>query len=288
FGHGAADFRTQYGTAVDAADQPAQPQLVAAAFGITGDGHLTTALQATVQRPLGQHTAGSDVIMQGFNQFLNRTVVIVITHAPLNTQRALTTGRQGLFGGNKRCNTILHFHAQQAGGGQNNGVELTGIQLAQPGLDVAAQAFDDQIGALLLDLTLAAQAGSAHHRALRQLFNGFIAVGDKGILRVFTRTDYPQFQPFRELHRYVFHGMHGDVGAAIQHGGFQLFYEQAFAADFGQRHIQNFVALSGEGNQLNRQLRVQRQQTRFDVFSLPHGKRAFAGGDAERGYSRHG
>ena len=88
-------------------------------------------------------------------------------------------------------NAILHFHAQQAGGGQNNGVKFAGIQLAQPGLDVAAQVFDDQIRALLLDLHWPAQAGGTHHRALRQFFNGFIAVGDKGILRVFTRTDYP-------------------------------------------------------------------------------------------------
>src|SRR5690606_18818253 len=93
-------FSAQNGLAIDTAHQPTQPQLLAGTLGVTGNGYLATALQTAVQRPLGQHTAGGDVIVQGFNQFLNRTVVIVITHAPLNTQRALTTGRQRLLGGN--------------------------------------------------------------------------------------------------------------------------------------------------------------------------------------------
>ena len=68
--------------------------------------------------------------------------------------------------------------------------------------------------------------------------------------------------------------MHGNVSAAIQHGLLQLLDEQALAANFRQRGIQNDVALGFDADQLNLQQRVQHSQTPLDIFSLPDGERA--------------
>ena len=48
---------------------------------------------------------------------------------------------------------------------------------------------------------------------------------------------------------------------------FQLFHEQALAADFAQRHVQNLVAARGHAQQGGRMPLLLEQ--RFDVFGLP-------------------
>ena len=88
--------------------------------------------------------------------------------------------------------------------------------------------------------------------------------------------------------------MNGNIGIAVEHGGFQLFNKQTFATDFGQWRVEYLVAFGGEGHQLNGQTRMQRFQPGLYVFSLPHRQWAFAGGDTQgfdgigwRGLARH-
>src|SRR5690606_40829985 len=67
--------------------------------------------------------------------------------------------------------------------------------------------------------------------------------------------------------------------AAIQQCLFQLLHEQALAADLGQRHIENLVALGGHAQQLNLQPGMELLQTRLDMFGLPQGQSALTGGN---------
>ena len=57
-------------------------------------------------------------------------------------------------------------------------------------------------------------------------------------------------QAFRKIYRHIFHGMHSDISQILQHTLLQLFNKQAFAANLGQRRIENFIAPRHHFNQL--------------------------------------
>ena len=73
--------------------------------------------------------------------------------------------------------------------------------------------------------------------------------------------------------------MHRQIGAAFGQRHFQLFDEQAFAADLGQGFVQDLVALGGHAQDVHAEVGIERLQPGLDVFGLPHGQPAFAAGD---------
>jgi len=75
-------------------------------------------------------------------------------------------------------------------------------------------------------------------------------------VRIFAFADRGKHETFRQIHRHIFQRMHGEVGASVFQRGFQLFHEQALSADFGQRDIQNLVALRGHAQYANFGLRI--------------------------------
>ena len=81
-------------------------------------------------------------------------------------------------------------------------------------------------------------------------------VRNERIVRVFAFADGGQHETFRQIHRHVFQRMHGEVGAPVFQRGFQLLHEQTLAADLGQRHIENLVALGGHAQYADLDLRI--------------------------------
>ena len=57
----------------------------------------------------------------------------------------------------------------EPGAGEQDRVELALVEPAQPGVDVAAQQFEPQVGARVPQLRLAARARRADARAVRQV-----------------------------------------------------------------------------------------------------------------------
>ncbi len=111
-------------------------------------------------------------------------------------------------------------------------------------------------------------------------------VGDKGVAGVFTLADGIQPEAFRELHRHILHGVHGQIRLVVQHGGFQLLDEQALAADLGQRRVQQLVATANHRNQTDAERRVKLFETRLNILGLPQGQGALSGGNSQM--STHG
>ena len=172
-----------------------------------------------------------------------------------------------------------HLQSFQAGGGQDDGVIFTGIQLGEAGVDVAPQVADHEIRAGSAQLALTAQAGGADHGPLRQLAYLVEMVGNKGITRVFALTDGVQAEPVGELHRYVFHGVDSDVGTPFQHGSLQLLDEQPLAADLGEGGVEDLVTLSAHGHQFDLQIRMECLQPIFHKIGLPQGQWALSSGN---------
>jgi len=66
------------------------------------------------------------------------------------------------------CNAVCQAKPAQTGFGKDDGVELTFVEFAQSGVDVAANVCDLEIGPMMSHLSLATQAACAHARALRK------------------------------------------------------------------------------------------------------------------------
>ena len=135
--------------------------------------------------------------------------------------------------------------------GQNDCVVLTSIQFAQTGVEVAAQALDHQLRVFGAQDGFAAQAGGADDGAGRQIIQRCIVVGNESIAGIFAGRDGGQHEAFRHHHRHVLHRMHGEVGLALLHRHFEFLDEQALAADFGERPVENLVALGGHAENDN-------------------------------------
>ena len=232
-------------------------------------------MQGAIHGAFGQHPGAGLGVLQRRQQ----SVQLSIVEAAFDADSPLTVGRQALLRLDKGGDAVRHLQSFQTGGGEDDGVVLTGIQLGEAGVDVATQVADHQIRAGGAQLALAAQAGGADHGPLRQFGNGLETIGDEGIAGIFPLADGVQAEPLGELHRHIFHGVNGDIGPSFQHGGLQLLDEQPLATDLGQRGIEDLVTLSAHGHQFDLQLRVQGFEPVFDKVGLPQGQRALASGN---------
>ena len=73
--------------------------------------------------------------------------------------------------------------------------------------------------------------------------------------------------------------MHRQVRTALLKRQLQLFNKQTFAADLGQTAVQDLIAMGAhaqEGHGV-----AQTFEQGFDVFGLPEGQTAFAGGNGQ-------
>ena len=113
-----------------------------------------------------------------------------------------------------------------------------------------------------------------------------MAIGNECVAGVLTLADDIQSEPLRKAHRHVFHGVHGEIGFVGHQSGFQLLDEEALATNLGQGRVEQLVAATDHGNQTDLQSGVELFQARLDVFGLPQGQGALAGGDSQM--SGHG
>ena len=240
-----------------------------------GQRHGAAAAHGAAHGPFGRHGqpgAGVGQRGQGFDQ-------LGAAGADLDAQSALAGGGQHGVGFEDLADACAQAQALEAGRGQHDAGVLAFVELAQAGVEVAAQGFDAQVGPQRLQQHGAAQAGGAHHGALRQVLQAGMAGRDPGVARVFALHHAGQCEALGQLHGHVLERMHGDVGAALFQRGFQLFHEQALAADLAQRAVQDLVALGGHAQQGDGV--AARLQQGLDVFGLPQGQAAFAGGDGD-------
>ncbi len=184
---------------------------------------------------------------QRCDQRLNRRVAA----AAFDTDGALADRRQNNLRAQFLTNARRETQALETGAGENDGVVFALIELGQARIHVTAQIAHHQVGPPRAQLALAAQTGRADARALRQVVERGEVIRDEGVARVLAFEDHGQFQAVGQLHRHVFHGMHRDVGAVFQHGLFQFLDEQALAADFGQRAVENLIAAGGHADQFD-------------------------------------
>jgi hypothetical protein len=144
------------------------------------------------------------------------------------------------------------------------------FEFAQARIDVAAQGMNVEIGADGLQLRLAAQAGRAHARALRQVFDFRIKPRAEGVARVLSFRDRGDFESRGKFGGQVFQRMHGEIDAAGGKRLFDFFGEHALGADHGEGNVGDLVA--GGVDDFDFHFMAARAQKRGDVVGLPEGQ----------------
>lgn len=141
FGGRRTTFGAQQHGAIRLADQSAQPQLFAFKHRVTGDRHLAATVQALVQGTLGDNPGRGRRVVQAFQQRMQ----FAVGGTALDTDRALTAGRQTLIDANAGADALAEAKADQPRSSEDDGVVLASIELGQSGVDVAAQELDFQV-----------------------------------------------------------------------------------------------------------------------------------------------
>ena len=154
-------------------------------------------------------------------------------------------GRKGVEIEQRRCRR-QEAEPLEAGHGQNGGIDLAGLELAQPGLDIAAERHDGEIGPRAFEQSLAPQRGGADHGAVRQFTDAFGGAADEGVARVLARQECRQHQASRQHGRHVLRGMHGEIDGTGEQRLLDLLGEKAFAAGFRQRPVLDHVAAGAD------------------------------------------
>ena len=213
--------------------------------------------------------------MAGLRQQLTQRG-IVFTH--LQAQGALASGRQHLRRLEAGSDALTQTQPHQACSGQHDGVKATVVELAQPGVQVAAQGLDAQVGPRRQQLHHAAQAAGADHRALGQGIDTGKVVGDKRVARILSLPHRRQHKTRRQLHGHVLQRVHGQMSLTHFERGFQFLDEQTLAAHLGQGAVQDLVAACGHAQKLDLQCKPG-LQNRAHVLGLPKGQSTFSRGD---------
>ena len=124
-----------------------------------------------------------------------------------------------------------------------------------------------------------AQARGTDAGACGHIFQTLVLGTHKRVARIFSRAHGSQRKAFGQHHGHVLERVHRQICGPFQHRRFQFLDEQALAADFGERLIENLIALGGHAENFDVQFRVTIAQQSLHVQSLPHSQRAFARSD---------
>src|SRR5215831_7306594 len=144
-------------------------------------------------------------------------------------------------------------------------------------------------------LHLASEAARADFRGSGQILKLW-AVGDERVAGIFAFRDRTEVESFGKLKWDIFKAMDCNVDAAVEQRFIDFLGEEPLAANIRQRHIENFIASSFNGNELDAQARPMLFQFGLGPGRLPERKRASSraklelrhAGQPESNWERHG
>ena len=171
--------------------------------------------------------------------------------ARLERERALPHRRQQDLRREALVDPLGEAESLQAGAGEDHGVEPLARELAQAGRNVAAKRRDLEVGAARPQLRGPAQAPGADPGADRQRRErGAALARDQRIARIRPLGKRHQRELRRQHGRQVLRAVHREIGPAVQQRVLDLLDEQALAAQLGERHRGETVALGLDRHQL--------------------------------------
>lgn len=137
---------------------------------------------------------------------------------------------------------MAESQAHQSGGRWHDRVVVIGVELGEPGVEVAAQCGDSEVGPQRQQLRDASQAGGSDQSAARQGGDVVEPIGDERITRILALQHRGQLEAVGQMHGHVLERVNGQVRVAALERQLEFLDEQALAANLGQRAIEDLVA----------------------------------------------
>ncbi len=173
-----------------------------------------------------------------------------IVGADLDADGALADRRQEFVDVEHGGRRAKEPEALEPGDRKHGRVEGAAVELAQAGLDIAAQRRDGKVGPQMLEQRLPPRRRRADDGAVWQFAQSLGGAADESIARIFARQEGREHEPRRQHARHVFRRMHGEIDGAGQQRLLDLLGEKALAAGLRQRAL-NGVAGGADGLDLD-------------------------------------
>ena len=134
-----------------------------------------------------------------------------------------------------------HVHAVETRDGEEGTVDDVLLELADAGLDVAAEVHALEVGELGEELRLAAEGRSADEGAVGKFREVTVLDGDESVADILAREHAGEDGALGKVGGHVLHGVNTDVDAAVEERLVELAGEETLAADVGEGLVENLV-----------------------------------------------
>ena len=176
-----------------------------------------------------------------------------IIGAAFDADGTLAHRRQHLVDLEDRAAGGLKAQAVQAGARQQGRVDLARLELAQAGVEIAAQGRHAQVRAARQQLGAPAQRDRADHRSVRQPVDpAGTRARDQHVARIGPRQHRADRKARRQPGRQVLHRMHREIDPAVEQRRLELLAEQPLAAELGERPVDHEIAGRADHHDLER------------------------------------
>ena len=189
------------------------------------------------------YTLACGGVIEGLEQFLSVGVVA----AALDGLGAWAgVGEEVVESDGVHEGAIEEVGAFEAGEGEDDGVELAVFELADAGVDIAADAFNLQVGANGQELTAAAEGAGADFGIGREILDRTGFRGDQDVADIFALgnggDDEIRLLDQRHGDGHVFEAVDDEIDFAIEQRLLQLADEEAFAPKLVEGAVCDLVA----------------------------------------------
>ena len=239
------------------------------------DGDLAAAAQFSKGGAFcGDGEAGCGVVEEG-----DRGDGFGIVFAGLDAERALAGGGTEIPGVEPFSEPLGFFEAVKAGGGEQDGVDLAFIELAEAGVDIAAEFDCLNVGAEGFQLCAATLAAGADDGSLGEFGEAPEFYGDECVAWVNPGRRSGKGEWLGEFGGEVFEGVDGEVDASFGEGFFDFLGEHALGADLGEGDF--LKAVAGGFNDFDIDFMALGDEEGLDVMGLPKGQLRTTASDTE-------
>ena len=243
---------------------------------IGSDGKIAASAQAAHKGAL--YCGGG--LCDGMAQWLDKGAHVRLV-ADFEGERALARRGQHLLHreiGHAPCKSLLHTQAMQPGSGEDDGIIVARVELAQAGIDIATQRQYLRVRHERAYLRSAPQAtgadaqgksierGGKGPRRLSRRGNGFVP--HQRVANILALTGDDHTQAVRLRGGQVLQTMHGEINTPLQESALDFEDKDAIASNRGERRAG--IAITRRVNLLDADLQVGPMQSFDDPTRLYH------------------
>ena len=234
------------GAAVSAVHDRAEDQCVRSHLRTRADGGRAPRLECCEQRAFGCCRDARLGVFDGL-QSTSEQLIGQVFRADLNCERTLSRCGRRIIQRESLGHRFRSPDSREASCREHDGIEIL-LDAFQPGVDVAADVVNDEVGASCQDLRGAARGSGTHPKPGRSLCQGDVAACAPGVTWICPQWHSTHRDPGGRPRRQVLVRVHGKVTLSIGQCLSQRAHEYAGAAELRQGFARD-IALSRHRNE---------------------------------------